>query len=35
MKRILVVLAGVPAAGLAQAQSWPQKPVRVIVFPPA
>ena len=33
MKRILVVLAGVPAAGLAQ--SWPQKPMRVIVFPPA
>ena len=31
MKRILVVLAGVLAVGLAQAQSWPQKPVRVIV----
>ena len=31
MKRILIVLAGVLAAGLAQAQSWPQKPVRVIV----
>src|SRR3990172_8676954 len=31
MKRILMVLAGVLAAGLAQAQAWPSKPVRVIV----
>src|SRR5262245_48450833 len=31
MKRILVVLAALCAAGAAQAQQWPAKPVRVIV----
>src|SRR5262245_28628801 len=31
MKRILLALAALLAAGLAQAQAWPQKPVRVLV----